>query len=462
MTPFARSAALAAIASFAACSAEDPQFNIEPKLDPGALHRDAAASLEKIAARLQQDASFLENSELTTRLGFDFSARTELENGRVLADLLIAPENLVEQTFSSLRYQINPLAACEVLQLEQIGDRSCAEALQNADFQVTAQRSGNDRIDLDLFAGSSRILELIISPTSLQISLELAQIPALLATLGLEAQVELQGSLQMRADIAAQDAIHFSAGPSRAIEINANGFALYLPAKTNAVTLSLDAAMTTLFSTVELGAVRGSFPLEMFCASCSAGQKLGFRLSEMKHRFDLQTATERLRVDSEGLGQNVVQLDLAGATILSVDLNETLSRALEIVAKIAPENTIDLSVTPGLAAQIELDFAPLAQFWPDVPAWSMGEVLSARLDRAPVPRVLLPLDDTAGPVLPGLPLEPSRIAEVAAGFLTLEAENNATTIRVERGQCLLRDPPETMLQPEVEHPFARLRSGPCR
>lgn len=454
-----------------ACSGgvNDPPARFD-QADSQALHDDAAAGLSRIDGGLALLSSLIDRSSLADRLGVSAG---ELDvDAPLWADALVHPDDIVDQDFSSLRYRANPARICAALQLDQLEGASCAAVFSRAPITTIARRLRIGHIDLDVLIGASQspLIEASIGPDTVSIQIRLEEIAPALSAFGIDRGFLpeiLAGTFAVT--INASDTLaSLAVDVRRAISLeNRDGsFSLSLPARDRIVAIDLDDSASRVFATLDLGEISSRAPLELItsllpCETCVAPMtgSLGIHLAAVTHRLDLQVASERLRVESDGLGAGILRLDFDGAPILSLDANVGISKSLEVLARISG-SSLDLAVTPALALGVDLTLAPLDTRIGGLPAWAKAEHLSIQLDHADEARVLLPFERmTRVEPITGLPppLMPERVAQVAAGLLSLDSAAIGRSIRVAAGECLLRDPPGDT----AEHPFALLRNAAC-
>lgn len=419
----------------------------------------------------------------------DLEARTNALI-EVLSSRIFTEANVESNRDGVIVFRLNPAVTCA-------DDDDCYETLSRLDLrlQVTSDAPGD--LDIAVLVGSARIQPLVfgLHREDLTAEVDLAGLQRTLEILNRgSAPVNMAGRVQL--GLARHDDNRFTASVSfldtiSVISVEGDDFHVEMAPALPAVSMQIDQNSQEVQVTSGLGRMNVLLPLSATpfgrCVheDFSDGERtdefgdddyydddyydddcgplegsLGIRTAGLSGTMVLssRSGVDEIHVDGLSLGPDGTIFELDGAQFLRVDLNESMNRKVDLVAR-AERSGVTLQFAPGLDLKLALNFIHLDRLV-GMPAWTHEETLRIRLDGAEAPRIRLL--DWADDFDWELPEAPVATVQVLAGTLHLES-TTAGSVQVGEGMCLY-DASEVYGEddePRPEHPFDFLSVDSC-
>jgi hypothetical protein len=413
-----------------------------------------------------------------TGFNFDFTSDAD-ELADWLADNVFTPANVVEQSSTSVTYQLPPSLLCtlgddEPPMVEEPGaeaelDSDCIALYTEVPIRLRVRSPREGDLDIELLVGGDNPADFRLYAAELAVDVDLGEVRDAAARLAQASDTDISGLPTMRGRVALSlseltdsHAVLALSIPS-AISVRSSGdveWALSLGVANPAARLELDGPARRLAGFVSVGAFDASLPTsalfgaEMTCdptGDCTerpAG-RLSAHLAGLSGSTSLAGPTDDLELTGFGLGSDTSWLAVDGQRVISVDLNASSGRLVNM-AIAALASGIEVTVTPGFDLRVALDMRhALAYLAEGAPDWLLDEDLAVVLGGA------------AAPKLAFLSLEGTSFVQVLEGALSLTSRMLGLDLAADAGECLWVDDDSDGALEEDLHPFESLLSGTC-
>ncbi len=432
----------------------------------------------------------------------------EEESGSVaewLSDNVFNAESVESQTDTSVTYLLDPERVCgepvqEPQTIQPIDENdpraeerieaaeedvvdSCRQLLEAMPVRlvVTWLSEGNVDVAVQLGEGRDTAITLNMHPDRLAAAIDLSVVHASLQAAAETLEDEdidlprtLEGALKVELVRAGAQDFTASLSVTRAIAIEAGegdeAIALALGAAQPALKAEILPSTQTITARADIGTIDLMLPLALLLGEGEDGSENNeiaeIHIGGLNAGSTFTGQSDVARLTGIGLGDDTSYLRADGRDLVTLDINPDDGRRFDLTVSASPEGT-RLELTPSVAWQATMAFGALVDHF-GMPEWMADETLSARLDGAAIPALLIPSGDETGPA--------DAILKVLAGELTLESRAMAITVSVEANQCLLSEGGEETVEVgeetgeggegvegdgEISHPFSSLEAGLC-
>lgn len=382
-------------------------------------------------------------------------------------------------------------------------DAECVSAFQATPIRLELTSRSEGDVDVAILVGAAQARPITISlhTTSIAIEVDLAAAKA-----GIEAFVTAFGgdadylpevmTGRVRVSLTKNGERDFTATAAvlaaiRVTSTNADvPYDVSIAAAPNAGTLHIDGDAEELTGSTDLGAILLELPLDELFSSdsaptnCTTGPDgmvtcdppvettpvtgtMRFSVAALTGSIVARGADDSVELTGVGFGPDALRLTADGAPLFALDLNASAGRSADLTLR-SVDGGLSVQATPRLELAASFDFASAEARGAEVTSWMRDDDLSFSLSGGAMP--LMVLQDLGGdarsdPIPPpgggggGAPLppeEPSVIARVVSGTLSIGSRAAGRTVIVPAGQCLSQSDAA-----DGDHPISQLSSGLC-